>query len=162
MSLCSWDLWSPQPAYCLNLKTWWTRVWQTYGPPWRFYLEDHQTYVETIETGHVHFTLIPKLDNLCSQEPIKLACLYFCFYYSGSFVFRTEKHHVDLIIQYLYTISCFWILFPHSSLSHAVWAFVVIWIHFMFIPPRLTLYTSKFGGVLVSYVLQVPLFAYNI
>ena len=63
-----------QPAYCLNQKTRWTRTWQIYGLPWRIYLED-QTYVEPIQIVHVHFTLIPKFDNLCDQEPIKLACL---------------------------------------------------------------------------------------
>ena len=59
-----------------------------------------------------------KLDNLCSQEPIKQACLCFrCL---------DLKHHVAMILHLYTCIIIFGFCFPDSSLLHAVSTFVVI------------------------------------
>lgn len=75
--------------------------------------------METIEFYHVHFTLLPKLANMCSQEPIKIAFLDGCF-----FLFRLSldlKHHVAMFLCQLYTCTIFVLLcFPGSSWLLAV------------------------------------------
>ena len=63
----------PKPEDQMNQGL--TNLW----PTLMHLLRGPNLYVETIEIGHVHFTLPSKLDNLCSQEPTKLACL--CFYF---------------------------------------------------------------------------------